>query len=102
MKPTVGRIVWYEPFGSDHMTKLDDQPLAATVFYVHDDRHVSIDIIDHAGVHYPRANVELLQGDEDQPIARGNYAYWMPYQVGQAKAQEAKAQEAKPPLSSVA
>lgn len=88
--PTIGRQVWYQHGGSHlgDMTMMypgadaPTQPMAATVIYVWGDRMVNLDVIDHAGKHYAKTSVPLLQDDDtppDQP-----YAQWMPYQKGQA------------------
>lgn len=91
MKPTVGRKVWYRPFGHDR-TELkvwnDKQPCDATVTYVWHDRMVNLLVVGPTGAAYAKNSVQLLQeGDPVPTLLNGGYAEWMPYQVGQAKAQ---------------
>lgn len=92
--PTVGRKVWYRPFG--HASKLlqvwdDKQPCDATIIYVWHDRMVNLIVTGPNGVTQPFNSVQLLQnGDPTPTIEHGGYAEWMPYQAGQA----AKAEEA--------
>lgn len=101
IKPTVGRQVWYRPFGHNR-TLLgvwdDTQPCAATVTYVWNDRMVNLQVLSPA--HEKPQNftsVQLLQDDDVAPqLEHGGYAEWMPYQVGQARAQT----ESPPPESS--
>ncbi|MEP6876928.1 MAG: hypothetical protein ABI887_21420 [Burkholderiales bacterium] len=95
IKPTVGRQVWYRPAPDEILVTCGDQPLAATVAAVHSDRCINLQVIDANGKAHARASVLLIHGDEDygnesyQPV--GSYAEWMPFQKGQAKAQEAAA-----------
>lgn len=94
IKPTVGRKVWYRP--SEHDAKLGmvvstsgNQPLDATVVYVHSDTCINLAILDHNGNPHARTSVILMQ--DDMGISPGaSYAEWMPYQVGQAKKNEAE------------
>ena len=85
IKPSVGRVIWYWPYGKDGYR----QPHAAQIAYVWGDRLVNISAIDENGVQYARTSVPLVQpGDEDSGVTYGsNYAEWMPFQVGQAQAQ---------------
>lgn len=89
--PTIGRQVWFRPsaVAADVMTLYSDQPCAATVIHVTDERCVSLSVLDHRGHQHVFAGVKLLQ-DDDVPPTDGNYAEWMPYQVGQARAQAAE------------
>jgi hypothetical protein len=65
----------------------------ATVVFVHSERRVNLLVVDHAGNNYPVCSVFLQQeGDE---VPQGMYAQWMPYQVGQAKTDEAKSVKAE-------
>lgn len=75
--PTVGRMVWY--YG-DNM--IDDQPMAATIAFVHSDRLVNLSVIDPNGYQFPLQSVPLVQEGEERPM--GFYCTWMPYQIGQA------------------
>lgn len=88
IKPTVGRVLHYYPHGSHPST--GEQPRAAIVAYVWDDRCVNLMIIAKDGnpVVNPPTSVLLVQ-DGDTVPSGGNFCCWMPFQVGQAKAQQA-------------
>lgn len=91
--PSVGRKVWYRPSAFDKsgpgaMNVSGDQPLDATVIAVWGDRMVNLLVVDIAGKAIPKLSVTLVQ-DGDVPQDGGGYAQWMPYQVGQAKREEA-------------
>jgi hypothetical protein len=98
ISPTIGRKVWYWPSDHDRHIGLTyvpyhnaiqahdlTQPCDATVVYVHGDRMVNLQIIDHNGNAHIRTSVPLVQPDDEKSAQRG-YAEWMPFQVGQAKA----------------
>lgn len=88
--PTVGRIVWFTPTNDDAYVEVHgNQPFAAIVTYVHDDRMVNLTAFDHAGNAKPHTSVVLVQDGDPKPDDR--YAEWMPYQIGQAKKHEAAA-----------
>jgi hypothetical protein len=112
--PTIGRMVWVEPAKAADGRHNPALPLAATIVDVIDDRHISVTAFNQHGV--PRAflNIPLLQeadpvpvreltAEEEQQLAHADpdakpvfdqsvtYARWMPYQIGQAKAQGAQA-----------
>ncbi|MGC3944609.1 MAG: hypothetical protein QM762_08830 [Chryseolinea sp.] len=107
--PTVSRKVWYRPSKADLMGPLpmsiagslesdeDPQPLDATILAVWGDRCLNIKVRDVYGRSFTKCSVVLLQpGDEPPRDADGKiiggYAYWMPYQQGQAaKAEQAQA-----------
>lgn len=89
IKPTVGRKVWYRPFGH-HRTQLgvwnDEQPCDATVTYVWGDRMVNLHVIGPAGAVHQFNSVTLLQAGDIAPnLKHGGYAEWMPYQQGQVR-----------------
>ncbi|HHA2772106.1 TPA: Gp49 family protein [Stenotrophomonas maltophilia] len=93
IKPSVGRKVWFflDPHRSmpAGMVKTmaigeEQQPMDATVIYVHDDHCVNLLVTDHHGGLFPFQRVQLIQPG-DQAFAAGHRAEWMPYQVGQAK-----------------
>lgn len=87
IKPTIGRVVWvYRP----HMTNDPSQPEAALITYVHNDRLINVGGFSHGGSPFYATSVTLLQ-DDDARIEGSVCATWMPFQVGQAKAQEADA-----------
>jgi hypothetical protein len=87
--PTVGRVVWFAPArGDTAMTFGVDQPCAALVAYVWNDRMVNLAVFDHNGAFHARTSVPLLQDDDAKPEG-GYFATWMPYQKGQAAKTEA-------------
>ena len=82
IQPTIGRVVWYQPAHEPEATPLE-QPFAALVCYVHDDRTVNLSAFTPAGTQFAVQNVTLLQDDDAAPDD-GRYAQWMPYQTAQA------------------
>lgn len=85
IKPTIGRVVWYYPRGSNPQL---NQPFAATIAYVLSDTVVNLSVIDSQGVQFPETGVTLVQ-EGDEPPANLCWATWMPYQTGQAQRAEA-------------
>lgn len=90
--PTVGRKVWFrapEALEVPAFAVEDrEQPMDATIVYVHNDRKVNLAVQDHRGNQHSLQNVLLLQGDEDyNPV--GCYCEWMVYQKAQAEASAA-------------
>lgn len=91
IKPTVGRVLWYRPNSIDAMAGVAsglEQPLAAICVHVWNDAMVNLVVFDSNGAVFSRTSVPLLQDDdkagEDQAVAE-----WIPFQVGQAKKQDA-------------
>lgn len=89
IKPTVGRIVWFYNDAIHNRIVQRDQPLAAIVAYVWNDRLVNLHVIDADGVYHPVTSVQLVQEGDVYPT-EGMRCEWMPYQVGQAKKEEGK------------
>lgn len=91
IKPTIGRVVWFTPSSNSTeagFTASDPaQKCAAIVAYVWADDMVNLHVIDHNGNGHSRTSVRLVQ--ENEPKPDGYYCEWMPYQIGQAKAQAA-------------
>lgn len=88
IKPTIGRKVWWWQHGENNA----QQPEDATVVYVHSDRCVNLHVIDHNGNARPVTSAHLVQpGDGEEGASHAKpvacYATWMPFQVGQARAQ---------------
>ena len=79
IKPTPGRVVWF------HST-VNDEPLAAIVTRVWNDRLVNLAVFNQDGTSFAATSVQLLQDDEKAAYAP--YAEWMPFQKGQAQKQE--------------
>jgi hypothetical protein len=83
--PGVGRKLWYRPGPSvvpGMCVNSGNQPLDCTVLYVWNDRCINAEVIDHAGKHHFKSSLRLVQPG-DAPW-QGEYAEWMPFQVGQA------------------
>lgn len=91
--PTIGRKVWFWPSGLTHILGArlvnlsPEQPMDATVVYVHGERLVNLLVLDHSGVPFAVPNVPLRQPSDDT-APEAAHCVWMPYQVGQAKAAE--------------
>jgi len=92
MKPSVGRRVWYWPHPSErNYDPLDDvsdgsdlQPFDAGIARVNKDGTINVSIVSDSGYPMtPRQGV-MLRETPDQAVA--GECSWMPYQVGQAKA----------------
>jgi len=88
--PTIGRIMWFHRSGIEGVCMDAGQPMAAIVACVHNGgRSVTAQVIDHTGHSFSVNSVRVRQdGDPDDSRP---YVAWMPYQVGQAKAQAAQA-----------
>lgn len=80
--PTVGRIVHFTFGGFDSIVK-SEQPFAAIVTYVWNDRMVNLAVFDVNGLPLSRTSIRLLQ-DDDTAQEGESYCAWMPYQLGQA------------------
>ena len=87
IKPTIGRVVWFQP-GKAPDQPLHDQPFAALVAYVWNDRMVNLAYFNKNGEPRNATSVMLLQDDDPAPDC-GHFAQWMPYQKGQAARTEA-------------
>jgi len=91
IKPTVGRVVWFIPKESSHSFGFSvnaGKEHAAVVAYVHSDTCVNLSVIDANGNHFCRTSVQLVQ--EGEKVPEWDHCRWMPYQIGQAKAQQAE------------
>lgn len=89
IKPTVGRVVLYWPRNFEGGMKIsDDQPMAATVAYVWNDRLVNLSVKDHRGNVHGLLSVKLIQPEDDR-LEGGGFCEWMEFQKGQAGKTEA-------------
>jgi hypothetical protein len=90
IKPTVGRIVWFQPSSTDlpseRLVQIGKEPLAAIVVAVHSDTCINLAVFDANGCHHARTSVPLIQGDD--PVPESYYCEWMPYQIAQAEKAE--------------
>ena len=90
--PTIGRVVWFWP--ATHGGPKAEQPFAALVAYVHSDGLINIGYFDSNGNAGAGATRVLLLQDDDVPPDGGCFCSWMPFQLGQAKAQQAAEKQA--------
>lgn len=79
IKPTVGRVVWVS---RPKQTIDPKQPEVGLITYVIDDRTIHVTGFNPYGQLFSLNPVSLLQDDDAKP--EGDFACWMPYQVGQA------------------
>jgi hypothetical protein len=98
IKPTVGRMVWFYPFGS---LSPDSACLAAVVTKVWNDRMVNLCVFGEDGTPYPKSSVSLHHDDgQFDYLKSGTHCAWMPFQKGQARLQEVTGNvTAFPPLN---
>jgi len=76
IKPSIGRVVWFQPEHA-HGAPERDQPHAALIVYVWGDRMVNLVVFNQNGMLFAAYSVTLLQdGDPIPPHDR--YAQWMP------------------------
>lgn len=90
--PSIGRVVWFTPSlgkGADNFVDHGGYPFAALITYVWNDSLINLVVFDHDGVSHSRTSVPLVQEGGERP-EEGYYASWMPFQVGQARAQAQK------------
>ena len=91
--PTIGRKVWFRPNGVNVIANKvlqvfdETQALDATVVCVADEQTVNLLVVDHSGESHAAANIMLVQAGIQPPPDGSCYCEWMPYQVGQARAQ---------------
>jgi hypothetical protein len=88
--PSIGRVVWYYPGGTAQREA--DQPNAALVAYVHNDRLINVGWLDHNGIpRHATSQLLLQEGDAEPQNPTTPFAAWMPFQVGQQKKHDAEA-----------
>lgn len=87
IKPSIGRKVWFWDHSSTTTRYGDNQAMDATIIYVWSDTCVNLAVTDHAGMQYTRTSVPLRDHREGDKHGVEYVATWMPYQVGQARAQ---------------
>lgn len=91
IKPTVGRVVLYYPYGHP----AGEEPLAAQIATVQPSGLLNLGALSRRGDAFPAENVRLLEpGVEPNRHADGRVsedcAVWMPYQVTQAAKHDAE------------
>jgi hypothetical protein len=86
IKPTIGRQVWFFPNNQDVKDGVDfrEQPLAATVVYVHNDLFLNLQVLDATGQAWLFEDVPLFQTDKPWDYF-DRCAQWMPYQRAQVE-----------------
>jgi hypothetical protein len=84
IQPTIGRVIWFYPTADS-----SGQAQAAFVIYVHGDRMINVAGFNHYGTAFSQNSCQLVQEGDSEPT--GAHARWMPYQMGQAKAQQTPA-----------
>ena len=100
IKPSIGRKLWFwetrVAFDAARAKNFDhellstyEQPLDATIIAVWNPTRINVYVIDHDGVGRAETSVQLIQ--EGDIIPDVHFATWMPFQIGQAKAQAATA-----------
>jgi hypothetical protein len=92
IQPTIGRVVWFYT-GPTHFNNGAGQAYPALVCFVHEDGKINIAYFNESGVQHRATNVTLVQ--EDDKATPGGFAIWMPYQIGQTKAQAERNAETK-------
>lgn len=84
--PTVGRKVWYWPTAQEKSWS-HDQPFDATIVHVLGERQVNLHVLNEIGYPLPaKEHIVLVQPDQERDPVPGECS-WMPFQIGQAKAQ---------------
>lgn len=99
--PTIGRKVWFRPngvnvIGNKILSAIDAadtldalQAMDATIVCVIDNQTVNLLVVDHAGESHAARGIRLVQplaGDLIPPEG-SCYCEWMPFQIGQSRAQ---------------
>lgn len=84
--PTIGRKVWF--WSKEAREDNIDQAEDATVIYVHTPSLVALRVTSHKGETRFEEQVFLIPSDSPQQSHHtdyGDYAVWMPYQIGQVQ-----------------
>ena len=83
--PTVGRIVHFYPSDHDNMmVRHGNNPMAAIVTAVWNERMVNLTVFDANGIVHNITSVHLQQPGDPPVVAGTRHCEWMPYQQGQA------------------
>jgi len=89
--PTVGRVVWFYPSlltgEAGFASPTGDAPLAAVIAHVWNDTMVNLAVFDANGASHPRTSVRLIHEELTSDRPSEAFCMWMPFQKGQAKAQ---------------
>lgn len=89
--PTIGRVVLFQPMKNADQP-FREQPYPGLICHVHTDTCINVAYFREDGTPDSATSVTLLQeGDDRDSLTGGRFAEWMPYQVAQAKAQDAPA-----------
>lgn len=98
--PTIGRKIYYWASlttlqSVDATVRDSEQPMDATIVYVDKETEtISVMVFDHHGMSFEDLDIRIaehgagdhLQGHDGEQ----SYCTWMPYQLGQAAAQQTK------------
>lgn len=86
IEPTVGRVVWFYPDAVEEGKPHEMN--AAIITYVWGNEMVNLTVFHPNGGTHGETSVWLWQGDDGATIPKptARYCVWMPYQIGQAKA----------------
>ncbi len=87
IKPTVGRVVWFNQM-TPGVFPGSDQTCAAIIAHVHGDRCVNLMVIDANGGTHQRSSVTLVQPGDKKPTHE--HCEWMPFQIQTAAGRESK------------
>lgn len=88
--PTIGRVVWYYPSATKDAPAFARHadgggPYAAVIAHVWNDHEVNLSVFDADGTPWSRPLVALIH--DDNAATDAEFCMWMPFQKGQAKAQ---------------
>lgn len=85
--PSVGRVVYFHPHDRHPEMRWVDrnQPMAAIVALVNSDTNLNLTVFDQEGNSFAVQNVTLVHDIDAGPIPDAHFAFWMPYQLGQAR-----------------
>src|SRR5688572_23236068 len=92
IRPSIGRKLWFWRTLEQYHNALSyefkgaEQPEDASVCYVHSDTMVNLSVVDPRGEVRGETSVTLVQEGEAFPPSR--FCTWVPFQVGQARAQQ--------------
>lgn len=100
--PTVGRVVWFYPSRltgeAGFAPASGTNPLAAVIAHVWSETLVNLAVFDANGKTHSRTSVKLIHEEIKGDWPTEDFCTWMPFQKGQAKAQDI-ARDSLPPAA---